>query len=267
MFTFRDLYTPEELERVADLEKAVWTLEDRAIVPSQIMMVIIKCGGHVAGAFDGDTLVGFTMALAARKGDAWRLWSHMAGVAHTHRKRGVGFGLKQYQRHWAIQNGYDNIGWTFDPLQRVNANFNLRRLGAVGTKYVVNAYGEMSDELNRGLPSDRLEASWDLSSARVVDHADGDPMPVLVETHERHFALVADEKGNPKRVYDDFTNAWYFVEIPFDIAEVRAQSLERALAWRMALRDVLVQAFALGYHAVDFVNSDTRCWYVLYRQS
>ncbi len=267
MFIFRDLHTQADLERVADLEKAVWALEDRAIVPAPIMMVMMKCGGHIAGAFDGDNMVGFTMALASRYGDDWRLWSHMAGVAETHRGQGVGFGLKQYQRHWALQNGYTRIGWTFDPLQRVNANFNLRRLGASGTKYLINIYGDMTDVINRGLPSDRLEVSWELSNARVVDHAEGDPQPVLVETNEKHFILKTGDDGQPIRVDNDLKDICYFVEIPFDIAKVKAQSPEIALAWRVAVRDVFTSALAQGYHAIDFVNSDKRCWYVLFRQS
>lgn len=263
MITYRDLQTQEELEQVADLEKAVWTLEDRAIVPYQIMMVMIRCGGHVAGAFDGEKLVGFTMALASRQGDEWRLWSHMAGVSHTHRKQGIGFGLKQYQRQWAMANGYHTIAWTFDPLQRVNANFNLRRLGAIGVHYRQNVYGEMNDGINQGMPSDRLETVWNLASARVTDHAQNDAQPVLVETRDAHFVLRVGEDNRPVVPNTPLTNHWHFAEIPYDLEPLKANKL--VLEWRMAMREVMGQAMESGYQAVDFVNSDSRCWYVLFK--
>ncbi len=268
-YTFRALETQEELERVEHLQAQVWSMEDRSIVPFQMMMVIQYCGGLISGAFAGDDMVGFTLALPARhsSGD-WRLWSHMAAVRHDYRKRGVGFGLKSHQRRWALQQGYDTIAWTFDPLQRVNANFNLRRLGAVGIHYWENRYGEMRDGINQGMPSDRLEVSWRLSSARVVDHADGDPMPVLVETKDDRFILRVGEALQPiVNAPDKLSELCYFVEIPPDIAAVRDRPNGDALimAWRAAHRQIFTAAFAHGYEAVDFVNSDTRCWYVLYR--
>lgn len=268
-YTFRALETQEELEQVEALQAQVWSMEDRSIVPFQMMMVVRYCGGLISGAFVGDEMVGFTLALPARNsaGD-WRLWSHMAAVRHDYRKRGVGFGLKGHQRRWALQQGYDTIAWTFDPLQAVNANFNLRRLGATGTQYWQNRYGEMRDGINIGMPSDRLEVTWRLSSARVVDHADGEPMPVLVETKDDHFILRVGESLQPlAQIPEKFTNLCYFVEIPLDLAQVRARENSNALvmAWRAAHRHIFATAFAHGYEALDFVHSDTRCWYVLYR--
>ncbi|GIS67390.1 MAG: hypothetical protein CM1200mP6_04580 [Anaerolineaceae bacterium] len=62
----------------------------------------------------------------------------------------------------------DWVTWTFDPLQRVNAIFNLERLGATSQTYIKNAYGELDDDQNIGLTTDRVQVDWDLSSPRVL---------------------------------------------------------------------------------------------------
>jgi len=268
MITYRELHTDHDWELVERLQREVWMLEDLAIVPSRMVQVIAHCGGHVQGAFVGSEMVAFTLALVARQRGEVRLWSHMSGVLPAYRGKGIGFRIKSLQRLWALAQGYRTIAWTFDPLQRVNANFNLRRLGAVGVAYHVNFYGEMSDELNRGMPSDRLEVVWDLNSARVVDHADGDPQPVLVETRDDHFIVTTGADNLPvTRIPTKFTNVCYFVEAPYDLERVRAQGAEAVAAWREAHRQAIGGALAAGYSVVDFVNSVDRCWHVLYRTS
>ena len=54
------------------------------------------------------------------------------------------------------------IAWAFDPLQAGNAHFNLARLGATAGRYIDNMYGERTDALNAGVPTDRLIAEWDV---------------------------------------------------------------------------------------------------------
>ncbi len=268
MFSYRDLTTEQDLIEVERLQRDVWMMEDIAVVPDRMMQVFIHCGGHLMGAFDDERMIGFTMALVARDGDGLRLWSHMSGVLDAYRGQGIGFALKAQQRKWALKHGYKTIAWTYDPLQRVNANFNLRRLGSIGIHYHQDFYGEMLDEINRGMPSDRLEVVWDLASARVVDHADGEAQPVLVETHDTHFVVTSDHNLMPiLTLPEKFTNLCYFVEIPYDLETVRALGKDAIVAWRMAHRQTLGALLVSGYRVVDFVNSDKRCWYVVYRSS
>src|SRR5207249_8318897 len=54
-------------------------------------------------------------------------WSHMTAVVDDYRNKGLGLQLKLRQREEALASGIDEIHWTFDPLQRLNAHFNLRR--------------------------------------------------------------------------------------------------------------------------------------------
>ena len=125
-------------------------------------------GGQVLGAFEGDKLVGYTLALAGVRHGVPYLHSHMTGVLAAYRDRGVGRQLKLYQREEALGRGIRLIEWTFDPLETRNAHFNLNRLGAIARQYLPNLYGLTTSPLHRGMPTDRLVAEWMLDSPRVV---------------------------------------------------------------------------------------------------
>jgi hypothetical protein len=58
------------------------------------------------------------------------LHSHVTGVVDSMRHAGVGRAIKLHQRDWAAERGLDWITWTFDPLVRRNAWFNIAILGA-----------------------------------------------------------------------------------------------------------------------------------------
>ena len=95
--------------------------------------------------------------------------SHQLAVLPEFRRRGLGLELKLAQRDAVLSQGMtDWVTWTFDPLQRVNAIFNLERLGATSQTYIKNAYGELDDDLNIGLTTDRVQVDWDLTSPRVL---------------------------------------------------------------------------------------------------
>jgi predicted GNAT superfamily acetyltransferase len=108
------------------------------------------------------------------------------------------------------------IGWTFDPLQRGNANFNFNRLGVVVRAYHVNFYGEMNDDINSGLASDRFEAWWDVFANR--DAAYGQQETVGAENLQPVFLIQTDERGH---ILQSGAASWdaetYAVEIPYDI--------------------------------------------------
>ena len=82
----------------------------------------------------------------------------MAGVLPAWQGQGLGLALKLAQRQAILEQGLtDWVTWTYDPLQRTNAVFNIHRLGAVCNTYKANWYGEMRDGLNAGTPSDRCQ--------------------------------------------------------------------------------------------------------------
>ena len=158
----------EEFHRCVEIEREVWGESDLETEPYVTFVLANQTGGHVLGAFDGESMVGFTMAVAGlRNGQAY-LHSHMTGVIASHRNRGVGRLLKLQQREEALGQGLRRIEWTFDPLETRNAHFNFNRLGAIARKFIANFYGLTTSPLHRGLPTDRLLVEWELDSRRAV---------------------------------------------------------------------------------------------------
>lgn len=259
MIEYRILHAVPDLEELVDLQIDVWGLNPRNAVPSALLHVMALEGGLVLGAYDGERLVGLLLCLPVRRNDQWILWSHMTGVHSDYRNRGIGIELKCFQRNWALQHGYRTIRWTMDPLQRGNANFNLHLLGKVASMYVntyhVNFYGDMDDDINRGLPSDRIEILWELD--RPSRH---DRIPSIAK-----LLLYGDERDYP--MSNGSVTAWdgeaYLVTIPLDLDALRKRDRQALLAWRYALREILQDAFKHGYAAVDFRYDDEICAYVL----
>ena len=164
----RSCETHAEYQRCVEMQTSVWGFEDTDLVPKEIFIVAAKTGGQVHGAFDGDKLVGFAMAMPAIRAGNTYLHSHMLAVDASYRDRGLGRQLKLYQRSEALHAGIDLMEWTFDPLALKNAHLNINRLGAVMHRYVRNQYGETSSPLHAGVPTDRLVAAWNLNSPRVM---------------------------------------------------------------------------------------------------
>ncbi len=133
-----------------------------------MFVVASLTGGQVLGAFDGEKMVGYTLAVMGLRQGAAYLHSHQTGVSAAYRDRGVGKMLKLFQRDEALGRGIRLVEWTFDPLEIKNAHFNLNRLGAICRRYIPNLYGVTTSPLHRGIETDRLVAEWWLDSRRVI---------------------------------------------------------------------------------------------------
>jgi hypothetical protein len=60
-------------------------------------------------------------------------------------------------------------------MKPLNAYFNLGKLGTSSNLYFENFYGETSSAIERGLPTDRLLARWDLKHAYVDERLEFGP--------------------------------------------------------------------------------------------
>jgi predicted GNAT superfamily acetyltransferase len=157
----------EEFRACLALQKEVWGFADNELVPVRIFSLAPKIGGQVIGAWDSDSLVGFAFSIPGMRNGRTYLHSHMLAVKSEYRNTGLGRRLKLFQREDAIEQGYELMEWTFDPLEIKNAYLNLERLGAIARRYNINQYGITSSPLQGFLPTDRLVAEWWLKSERV----------------------------------------------------------------------------------------------------
>ncbi|OZB80703.1 MAG: GNAT family N-acetyltransferase, partial [Microbacterium sp. 13-71-7] len=127
-----------ELAAVRALYEGIWdTGATNPPVTADMLRALVQAGNYVAGAFDdateGQELVGACFGFFGPPA-ARTLHSHIAGTIPRARGRHLGFALKLHQRAWALHRDVDTITWTYDPLIRRNAHFNLGKLAAsVGT--------------------------------------------------------------------------------------------------------------------------------------
>lgn len=256
----RPLTTLDECRKVAEIEKLVWGYTDAEdVVPPPVLIVSIKRGGTLLGAFDeAGEMKGFVYAIPALKDGRQTQWSHMLGVTPDARDSGLGAALKLAQRERALQMGIDLIEWTYDPLQALNAHFNFAKLGIVVEEYEENIYGDSSSPLHRGTPTDRFVAEWHLSTPHVERR-----IAASGRFRARDSAVSAAVLVNPSRRAGqwlepgpsalDVDAARLLVEIPTGFTDMQARQPDLALDWRLATRRILQTYFARGYRAVDFI--------------
>lgn len=191
--TLRNCTMLDEFHACVALQKEVWGFSDAELVPLRIFSLAPKIGGQVVGAWEGDTLAGYAMAIPGNRYGHPYLHSHMVAVKEGYRNTGLGRRIKLFQREDAIAHGYELMEWTFDPLEIKNSYFNLERLGAIARRYNVNQYGITNSPLQGFLPTDRLVAEWWMTSQRVK--------AVLATGH--HPAIQVEDRVNvPHEIYD-----------------------------------------------------------------
>src|SRR5260370_30674987 len=156
----------KEYEACVHLQREIWGEADLEVEPVTMFVVASITGGQVLGAFDGERLVGYTLALAGLRENTVYLHSHQTGVCAEYRDRGVGRSLKLFQREEALGRGIRLVEGTVESLELKNAHFNRNRLGAICRRYVKDLYGVTTSPLHRGIPTDRLVAEWRLGSQR-----------------------------------------------------------------------------------------------------
>lgn len=214
----------EEFHRCVELQREIWKEAELEVEPATIFVVATHTGGQVLGAFDGDVMVGYTLALVGLRERVPYLHSHMTGVLSEYRDRGVGRLLKLFQREEALGRGIRLIQWTFDPLETRNAHFNLNRLGAICREYQSNLYGVTTSPLHRGLATDRLLVEWHLDSARVV--------------------------GAIENLVKDPVEAPAIIELPAELETWQREDSAKVGEVQARLRNEFTKWFAKGYAAV-----------------
>src|SRR5882762_4280966 len=103
----RSLTGLEEFERCVVLQLEVWGYSDGDLIPRRVFLVAQRIGGHVLGAFDGDTMVGFAMGLPGYRNGHSYIHSHMLAVLPEYRNAGIGRTLKLAQRDDALSRGIE----------------------------------------------------------------------------------------------------------------------------------------------------------------
>lgn len=214
--SIRDLDTLDEIFAAHRILVEIWGGRDP--LPAPLMRALQYSGNYVAGLYDGDRIVGASVAFFSPP-EQHAMHSHVTGVLPEYQRRGFGRLLKQQQRQWAIARDIGTVTWTFDPLVRRNAHFNAKTIGVRFVQYLVDQYGSAYDgaeldQRGQGVDSDRLLVAWALASAPVREPDAAD--------------VVAT------------------VQIPDDIEALRRTDPTEAAAWRLRVRDEMLGHYSRG---------------------
>jgi predicted GNAT superfamily acetyltransferase len=208
-YSIRVLHHLNEMQQLQACTDLVWGPGTGNMVSADFLMALSHAGGYVSGAFtskdSGEVMVACSFGMLAQHRGDWCLHSHITGVLPTLQNSGLGTAMKNHQKQWALDAGLTAITWTFDPLVRRNAWFNIERLGANAVEFHINFYGPLHDEINGDDETDRLLARWDIRTERVRG----------TETD----SIV--------------------LETPEDIVQLRRSDPASARAWRLNMRENL----------------------------
>jgi len=258
-----ELHELEDLTELEALLAAIWERPDDPPINTELLRALAHSGNYVAGARVGGRLVGGLVGwLGVRAANELHLHSHILGVVAGVQMGGVGFELKQDQRRWCLERGVKTVEWTTDPLVRRNAYFNLTKLGAGASDYLVNFYGAMTDGLNAGEESDRLLITWELDSPRAKAAAEGRASdPEIGGLLRDGAAAIVSVGAAGEPVVGKASGARVLIcQVPEDIVAMRHADPALASAWRLTVRKAMVEALTAGYRLIGATRAG---WYVL----
>lgn len=257
--TIRSIEAVEELEKVYELETIVWSAEDA--VPTNHTIATVKNGGLVLGAYYEGKLIGFQYSFPGFDGKKVYLLSHSLGIHPDYRRLGVGEQLKIAQKQAAAGKGYERIVWTYDPLETVNANLNIHKLRAVAVSYIENAYGDMADGMNSGIPTDRFLVEWQVREEPPAERlTDIQQLPLLIASAAQAGYLIAGDVDLQQSAEK------LAVPVPGNFQDMKKYDLSLALTWREKTRAVFSHYLNQGWRVTDLVkdrHTDNQYLYVL----
>lgn len=250
--SIRNLQGVTEQDYARAIFDEIWPTDEGTQITANLLQAMVHNGAYVSGVFFDAEIVAAAFAFPGIDSQKHlHLHSHMAAVKEKYRNRNIGSALKWHQRAWALENGYETITWTFDPLVRRNARLNLVKLGVQVFEYFADFYGDLPDALNAGDPTDRVIARWDLLSEQVVGAA---RYLNLELSSEGIPVALANVNEKPMKQTVDPSSSVVLAYVPTDIITLRSENPARAWEWRLSLREELQPRLNSGWYIQGFTS-------------
>jgi len=200
MMEIRRLSTLEDFEKAVQAQKDIWAMQDRDIVPSNLMMAM-KDYAQQWGLFVDGEIAALALIYPTDKQGVFLF--HMLGTVPKY--RGAGYAVKPVEKimERLKNSGVKKLVWTFDPFDFTNSRIYLNFVKGIGTGAALNYYGIINSGHHGTLPSHRLLCELDLMKPYTF-HAEEKlmKMPATAEQLRKPGAV------NPVAVLDN-----WFVEL------------------------------------------------------
>lgn len=257
-----------------DIQREALHAQDIDVVPVPLLLAASRTGGILLGAYSslGD-MVGFIFSMLGSLNGEPIQHSYMLAVRMAYRNFDVGFKLKMAQRKEALKHKISLITCAFDPMQPLNAYFALGKLGEWANTYEEDFYGETTSQIDRGLPTDRILAHWNLESSAVIRRLELGPPRRDFRKELKHKQVInqllepAPGLLTSTPVKLNCTADSFLFEVPYNLQEIKHRDLGIALEWQGKMRQVFRHYFKKDYATTDFWVSEQdghlRACYVL----
>lgn len=262
----------DDLLACEKLQSSILGRGSRSILSLSTLQAILQAGGLALGVRDpvrpgelSGALVDLSATFEAYRGHL----TAFLGVSNDGRGQGIAQALRLEEAGICRERRVDVVYWWVDPLRSTCAHIDLNRLGAIATAHEAHALGTLNDELNAGLPTDRVRVEWWLDAPRtqaVAARGRAGPaagvglaqMNVLTRTSAK-----ADGLRAPAGLEDSPLGAHILVEIPIDLDRLRREAPEDAAAWRLQNREAYELLFGRGYTMVGLLHEGSRSFQLL----
>lgn len=211
----RKLKKIDEISELVNVQKEIWGFDDIDIIPVHMLADIphlLIPEGLILGYFIDKKLVGFLFTLP--RPNPKEVLLDILGVLPDFQRKNIGYNLMLELRKSMLDLDVDKIFWTYDPLESVNANLYIRKLGGNIISHFIDYYGDIKSTLYSGIPTDRFEVEWNIRSKHVENR--------IIRTSKID-QISENECMN-------------LVEIPLNIQELKNKDMNIALNWRMKTR-------------------------------
>ncbi len=267
----RSIHEITEMGAVENIQLKIWGKDEREIMPAHLLHALQHNGAALLGAYDGQKLAGFSLAILATVEDLnnridqvaaarLKMYSVITGVLPEYRDADVGYRLKLAQRDFALRIGVRLITWTYDPLESRNGRFNIGKLGAICHRYHRNFHGDLVG-INAGLATDRFEVEWWVTSNRVKGRVKRNRRPLSLQSLVGGGAALVNEATFntaglpvPPANYVSRPGNLILMEIPADLQQIKEDNFALARRWRSHSRLLFEELFNSGFVVTDFVG-------------
>ena len=251
---------PSDYKACIDIQQeAIGHSKEMYFIPVSLLIAASRSGGILLGAYSGlGDMIGFTFSiLGMREGKQIQHCCLLATKA-AYKNFDIGFKLQSALRKETLKRKITCVTCNFDPMQPLHSYFFLGKLGFHANVYEENLYGEASNQIDRGLPADRMTAAWNLEDNEVVKRLETGPpchdfrkelkrIPAINQLLESAPRLFVSSPINM-----DCNAETLFFEVPFNLPEIKNRDLGAAMEWQRNLRQVFQCYFQKGYTAIDF---------------
>ena len=260
-----------------DIQQEAFVCRDIDIVPIPVLVSVNRVGGILLGAYSslGD-MIGFTFSMPGTRDGKAILHCCMVAVRSAYKNFDVGYKLQTALRKEALKRKITCVTCDFDPMQPLHSYFFIGKLGFKANVYEENLYGETTVQLDRGLPTDRIIAVWDMENSEVVKRLESGPPRHDFRKELKRVSIINQLMESAPGFFvsspikmDSDAEAFLF-EVPYNIQEIKNRDLGAAMEWQRNLRQVFGGYFKKGYTVTDFWSAEQdgrlRAGYLLGKQ-